>query len=88
MLADASSLGDPDPQGNYRHFLENGVTVPATTGSSFAFVDGTIITSYAAPGPIAGTGPHRYAWMLFSEPSPFVPGVNLTRPSVPAGHWE
>ena len=42
ILADAASLGDPDLEGNYRHFLSNGASANGTGG--------TVITSYAGPG--------------------------------------
>ncbi|GAA6003688.1 hypothetical protein JCM10207_003547 [Rhodosporidiobolus poonsookiae] len=79
-LADASSLGDPDTRGNYRHFLGNSLTGAAASGSNLTFepADGTVITSYAAPGPIEGTGPHRYAWLLFTQPENFQAPSNLS----------
>lgn len=61
MLADAASLGDPDVQGNYRHYLENSVPTPAQDASGELGLDnGVVITGYAGPGPIVGTGPHRF----------------------------
>lgn len=60
-LADASSLGDPDTEGNYRHFLANSLTgvAPTSGNQSFSPTGGQTITYYAAPGPLPGTGPHR-----------------------------
>lgn len=89
MLADASSLGDPDAQGNYRHFLANNLTgaAPTSGNNSFEPVDGTAVTSYAAPGPLAGTGPHRYAWLLFEQPADFAPPANLSTAGTASGHW-
>lgn len=47
--------------GNYRHFLVNGLNGAPAAGANLTFEPsgGTAITSYASPGPIAGTGPHR-----------------------------
>lgn len=66
LLADAASLGDPDVAGDYRHFLQNGATATGTAGlnATFELTAGTVVTDYAAPGPIAGTGPHRCAFIL------------------------
>ncbi|BGP25945.1 phosphatidylethanolamine-binding protein PEBP [Rhodotorula toruloides] len=88
-LADASSLGDPDPQGNYRHFLANGMTGAAGSGNNLTFTPsaGTTITYYAAPGPLPGTGPHRYAWLLFEEPANFRAPSNLSTSGVSPSHW-
>ncbi|BGP17794.1 hypothetical protein JCM10213_001704 [Rhodosporidiobolus nylandii] len=89
MLADASSLGDPDTRGNYRHFLGNGFTGAAASGSNLTFQpeNGEVITSYAAPGPIAGTGPHRYAWLMFTQPGDFAAPANLSSPGTAAAPW-
>ncbi|GAA5889723.1 hypothetical protein JCM5296_002443 [Sporobolomyces johnsonii] len=88
MLADASSLGDPDTAGNYRHYLVNGQT-GTSTGSNYTFEPsgGTVITSYAGPGPIAGTGPHRYAWLLFTQPGNFQAPSNLSATGTAPSHW-
>ncbi|BGP01504.1 phosphatidylethanolamine-binding protein PEBP [Rhodotorula toruloides] len=88
-LADASSLGDADPEGNYRHFLANGLTGAPGSGANKTFTPeaGTTITNYAAPGPLPGTGPHRYSWLLFEEPANFQAPSNLSTSGVSPSHW-
>ena len=46
-----------------------------------------LLPADAGPGPIAGTGIHRYAWLLFSQPSNFSAPANLSTPGVSPGHW-
>lgn len=92
MLADAAALGDPDAEGFYRHYLANGITLPANqtkdqANVTFIPTDGTIITDYTGPGPIVGTGPHRYAWLVFQQKWDFVAPADLSTPGTPAGHW-
>ncbi|GAA6016800.1 hypothetical protein JCM11491_001811 [Sporobolomyces phaffii] len=88
-LADASALGDPDAEGNYRHFLANSETGAAATGSNLTFTpsDGTVITSYAAPGPLSGSGTHRYAWLLFAQPENFSAPQGLSTAGTAPSHW-
>ncbi|KAG0143256.1 hypothetical protein CROQUDRAFT_661506 [Cronartium quercuum f. sp. fusiforme G11] len=89
-LADANALGNPDPQGNYRHFLENGASFgdPTSNGTSaLNSGSGTLVTPYAGPGPLPNEGPHRYAWLLFAQPSGFHAPSNLSTASVGPGHW-
>lgn len=87
-LADASSLGDPDTEGNYRHYLANNLTgaAPTSGNESFTPSGGKVITAYAAPGPLPGTGPHRYAWLLFEQPADFAAPSNLST-STSSSHW-
>ncbi|MBW0521556.1 hypothetical protein O181_061271 [Austropuccinia psidii MF-1] len=90
MLADANALGNPDKQGNYRHYLENGATFgdPDSNGTmTLNSGSGTVVTSYAGPGPLPNEGPHRYAWMLFVQPSAFQAPSNLSSAGVGPGHW-
>ncbi|SCZ87611.1 BZ3500_MvSof-1268-A1-R1_Chr2-2g05077 [Microbotryum saponariae] len=87
ILADASSLGDPDKQGNYRHYLSNGATAAANGTDQFAVSGGTVITSYAGPGPLTGSGTHRYAWMLLVQGSGFKAPANLSTAGTSPGHW-
>ncbi|BGP41553.1 hypothetical protein JCM10450v2_005599 [Rhodotorula kratochvilovae] len=88
-LADASSLGDPDAEGNYRHFLVNGLTGAAPSSGNLTFEpeNGNVVTYYAAPGPIAGTGPHRYAWLMFAQPADFAAPSNLSTAGTAPSHW-
>lgn len=77
-------------RGNYRHFLENGASFGDPSSNSTLNLNpgsGTVVTAYAGPGPAAGEGPHRYAWLLFAQPSSFKPQANLTNASVGPGHW-
>lgn len=90
ILADASSLGDPDVQGNYRHFLSNSLGgAGVATGSNLTFVatGGNTITYYASPGPIVSTGPHRYAWLLLTQPTTFTAPANLSTVGTSPSHW-
>jgi len=90
MLADANALGNPDKDGNYRHFLENGATF-GDAGNDGAMAlnagSGAVVTAYAGPGPLLNTGAHRYAWLLFAQPSSFHAPSNLSAPGTPPGHW-
>jgi len=90
MLADANAYGNPDPQGNYRHFLENSATFGDASGNGTMALNvgsGTIVTAYAGPGPLPNEGPHRYAWLLFAQPSTFQAPSNLSSAGTGPGHW-
>jgi phosphatidylethanolamine-binding protein (PEBP) family uncharacterized protein len=88
MLADANPLGGPDPQGNYRHYLQNGATVSGSENNfTLSTSSGTVVTSYAGPGPLVNSGTHRYGWMLFEQPSSFQAPANLSTANTGAGHW-
>ncbi|KAK9895481.1 PEBP-like protein [Cystobasidium minutum MCA 4210] len=83
MLADFSAIGNPDPEGEYRHYLANDVQISSVGMLS----NGTVITYYAGPGPLVGTGIHRYAWLLFQQPEAFTAPANLSTSGVAPGHW-
>jgi len=90
MLADAAAIGNPDAQGYYRHYLANSAPATAaasTTNVTFPLGLGNVITPYAGPGPNAGEGPHRYAWLLFAQPSTFTAPAGLNTPNTAPGHW-
>ncbi|KAH9443753.1 hypothetical protein Pst134EB_026146 [Puccinia striiformis f. sp. tritici] len=90
LLADANALGNPDKEGNYRHFLQNNATFgDADANGSMALnaTSGTVVTAYAGPGPLLNTGQHRYAWMLFTQPSKFSAPLNLSAVGTSPGHW-
>ncbi|CAD6571672.1 MAG: hypothetical protein CYPHOPRED_004538 [Cyphobasidiales sp. Tagirdzhanova-0007] len=91
MLADASALGNPDAEGDYRHFLANDVHAPDSynaSANSFEPTNGTVITYYSGPGPLVGTGAHRYAWLMFVQPSNFSAPANLSTAGVAPSHWD
>ena len=73
-MLDAGTVGEQLPDGQTRHWLENGVSVSGayafpvvlptvdsydTPGSTVSNASAVAITSYAGPGPAAGSGPHR-----------------------------
>lgn len=68
-------------------FLANGVKAASQpTGSNLTFplsLTTGVQTQYAGPGPAAGEGPHRYAWLLFQQPSSFRAQSGVSSP----GHW-
>ncbi|GAA5866380.1 hypothetical protein JCM8547_000759 [Rhodosporidiobolus lusitaniae] len=88
FFADASSLGDPDVRGNYLHFLGNGYhgSTSSRGKKSLTFKPhgGKVISEYFAPGPLPGTGPHRYSYLYFAEPHSFRPPANLSEPDTPS----
>lgn len=45
------------------------------------------MTDYVGPGPFAGTGVHRYSFLLFQEPDGFTPPANLSAAGTGPGHW-
>lgn len=72
-------------QGDYCHGLWNSATVNASTG---IVSGGTSITFYATPGPLQGTGAHRYAWLVFEQPASFSPPAEFANQGGrQPGHW-
>ncbi|KAH7918164.1 PEBP-like protein [Leucogyrophana mollusca] len=70
---DAPSRGDPK-WAQWRHWVVSGIKAPPATafetGNLAAKLTKPASTPYVGPAPPAGTGPHRYALLLFEEPSP------------------
>jgi len=79
-MIDAGTVGEHLPEGQTRHWLENGVRI---TGSTVANTSAVDITGYAGPGPAAGSGPHRYVVVLYSQPDTFHAPADLSTPGVP-----
>jgi phosphatidylethanolamine-binding protein (PEBP) family uncharacterized protein len=77
MMVDADIVGTDESGGVNRHWLENGVTI---SGTSLANSSAVAITQYAGPGPAAGSGPHRYVILLYSQPQTFQAPSGLTGP--------
>ncbi|KAG8220209.1 phosphatidylethanolamine-binding protein [Butyriboletus roseoflavus] len=69
---DAPSRSDPK-MGQWRHWLVTGLKAPALsaldTGDLSARVTRPATTPYYPPAPPRGTGPHRYVFLLYQEPS-------------------
>jgi phosphatidylethanolamine-binding protein (PEBP) family uncharacterized protein len=78
-MVDAGPVGYDESQGQTRHMLINGVTVAGTNVST---TSGVPITAYAGPAPPAGSGPHRYVILLYTQPDNFSPPGNLSQPGV------
>lgn len=91
-MSDANTLGNPDPQGGFRHFLENGVTFECPYGpdSVLNINEGsaTLITPYVGPAPPVNSGEHRYAWLLFAQPVSFTAPANLSAVNSGPGQWD
>jgi len=77
-MVDAGPVGADESQGQTRHMLINGVTV---TGTNVSTDSGVPVTTYAGPAPPAGSGPHRYVIMLYTQPDSFSPPANLSQPN-------
>ncbi|EGG08337.1 uncharacterized protein MELLADRAFT_105154 [Melampsora larici-populina 98AG31] len=92
IMSDANTLGNPDPQGGFRHYLQNGVTFGDLTPNNTLNINegsGTVVTDYVGPGPSLNSGPHRYTWLLFIQPSgSFNPPSNLSAENTGKGHWD
>ncbi|KAG8765128.1 hypothetical protein FRC15_007215 [Serendipita sp. 397] len=73
-MVDPGAIGKLSTPGPTRHWLVNGVTV----GSNGALViPETSITAYGAPYPDEADAPHRYAIVLWDQPSTFAPQGDL-----------
>lgn len=79
MLIDPDAPTPADPKfGYWRHWIVSGIP-----GSSFATETdvtkaGTTLTPYLAPGPKDESGPHKYHFLLFQEPT----GLKLSKSDV------
>jgi len=76
-MIDADVPGSKPAQGTNRHWLVTGVTIGQD--STINNATGTAITRYFGPGPAAGSGPHRYVLMVYSQPSDFAPPAEFAQ---------
>jgi phosphatidylethanolamine-binding protein (PEBP) family uncharacterized protein len=81
-MVDADIVGSNETS-QTRHWLANNVTI---NGTSLDFKDAKNITAYAGPDPAAGSGPHRYVVLLYTQPGNFTPPSNLSS-STPVGSY-
>jgi len=83
-------LDAPTPQNRtlsqIRHFLGADFTLNQTSGGGLVFTNSSpALSEYVQPGPPPGSDPHRYVFLLFTQPTTFTPAgartlVNSTRP--------
>jgi len=80
LMMDGNYVGSSNPSGYNLHYLENDLTYGAVTDGSITLADSTAgpTIKYAGPGPAAGSGPHRYIWLVYPQPA------NFTVPATPA----
>ncbi|KAF9451222.1 PEBP-like protein [Macrolepiota fuliginosa MF-IS2] len=80
-MLDADVPGAKLPQGTNRHWLVYNVTVGQD--STISNATGTAISRYFGPGPAAGSGPHRYVILVYSQPSGFAAPAEFSQPEQP-----
>ncbi|KDQ18117.1 hypothetical protein BOTBODRAFT_52916 [Botryobasidium botryosum FD-172 SS1] len=74
-MVDADIVGTNEATTNQtRHWLVNGVS---TSGNTVNALAGTNITAYGGPLPAAGSGPHRYVILVYTQPSTFTAPADL-----------
>ncbi|KAF9495999.1 PEBP-like protein [Pleurotus eryngii] len=78
-MVDFGAVGSDQSAGVTRHWLVNGVTIDNNAVSNASAI---AITQYAGPAPPAGSGPHRYAFLLFSQPDSFAPPADFSQPNI------
>ncbi|KAL4259916.1 PEBP-like protein [Pleurotus pulmonarius] len=78
-MVDFGPVGSDQSKGVTRHWLVNGLTI---TNSAFSNTSAVAITQYAGPAPPAGSGPHRYAFLLWEQPSTFTAPSAFSQPNM------
>jgi len=78
-MIDPAAVGSDQSKGQTRHWLVNGATV---SGGKVSIDAGTQITEYAGPAPPAGSGPHRYTIVIYSQPDSFAAPADLSTANV------
>ncbi|KAG6853704.1 hypothetical protein C0991_002240 [Blastosporella zonata] len=78
MMVDADIVGSDLSKGENHHWLLNGVQI---TSGQVSNTSAAAIVSYAGPGPAAGSGPHRYVIILYSQPDSFQAPADLAEPT-------
>jgi hypothetical protein len=78
-MVDAGPVGSDQSAGQTRHWLVNGLTI---SGGKFSNSSAVAITEYAGPAPPAGSGPHRYVFLLYAQPSTFSPPSEFSQPNI------
>ncbi|KAL4259138.1 PEBP-like protein [Pleurotus pulmonarius] len=78
-MVDFGAVGSDQSAGVTRHWLVNGVTIDNNAVSNASAI---AITQYAGPAPPEGSGPHRYAFLLFAQPESFSPPTEFSQPNI------
>ncbi|KAF8061456.1 phosphatidylethanolamine-binding protein [Lyophyllum atratum] len=76
-MVDADVVGSDLSKGVNHHWLINGVDI---TDGKVTNASATAITAYAGPGPAAGSGPHRYVVIIYTQPESFKAPPALSQP--------
>jgi len=76
-MIDPGAVGSDQSNGQHRHWLVNGAKV---TDGKLTFEGATTITEYAGPAPPAGSGPHRYTIVVYTQGENFTPPADLSGP--------
>lgn len=63
VMVDAWAPGYTDPRGQICHWIVNGVTVQGHS----VLIHGSVVEQYRGPTPPSGSGPHRYAILLYAQ---------------------
>lgn len=89
LLVDAGPVGANEQT---LHWLINTIHVNTTTGTggpwAINYTDGTTITEYAGPAPPAGSGPHRYAFLLVQQNQDFAAPQAYSQKNTPVGAFD
>jgi hypothetical protein len=76
-MIDPGAVGSDQSSGQNRHWLVNGAKI---ADGKVTFEGATTITEYAGPAPPAGSGPHRYTIVVYTQGESFTPPQNLSGP--------
>jgi phosphatidylethanolamine-binding protein len=78
-MVDPGAVGSDTSAGVTRHWLVNGLAIDGTALNNATAI---AITEYAGPAPPPGTGPHRYAFLLYAQPATFAPPAEFSQPNI------
>ncbi|AET37319.1 YbhB/YbcL family Raf kinase inhibitor-like protein Ecym_1061 [Eremothecium cymbalariae DBVPG len=69
VMTDPDAPSRKDHQwSEYCHYIQGNVRLSSDDGVSYGIGEGDVLVKYLGPGPPAGTGPHRYVWLLYKQP--------------------
>ncbi|KAF9160838.1 Phosphatidylethanolamine-binding protein 4 [Actinomortierella ambigua] len=67
MLVDPDAPSRRDPKfRQWRHWVKTNISMDSSTGLT-SVRNGQTLTSYNGPSPPAGSGPHRYVFLLYKQ---------------------